>query len=73
VKTVERITCVRCTAPYDPSLTRYRCPVCDTPSTDEPPRSRVWDDPDDRLMAIVVAATFANVLLLSILTLVVLS
>jgi hypothetical protein len=73
VKTVERITCVRCTAPYDPSLTRYRCPVCDTPSTDEPPRGRVWDDPDDRLMAIVVAATFANVLLLSILTLVVLS
>ena len=34
---------------------------------------RVWDDPDDRLMAIVIAATFANVLLLAILTLVVLS
>jgi hypothetical protein len=73
VKTVERITCTRCTAPYAPSLTRHRCPVCDTPASDDMPLGRAWDDPDDRLMAIVVAATFANVLLLAILTLVVLS
>ena len=73
MRTVERITCVRCTAPYAPSLTRHRCPVCDTPASGDVPAARAWDDPDDRLMAIVVAATFANVLLLAILTLVVLS
>lgn len=73
MKTVERITCTRCTAPYAPSLTRNRCPVCDTPATDEVAAVRAWDDPDDRMMAIVIAATFANVLLLAILTLVVLS
>jgi hypothetical protein len=73
VKTLERIHCTRCTAPYAPSLTRNRCPVCDTPASDEMPLGRAWDDPDDRLMAIVIAATFANVLLLAILTLVVLS
>jgi hypothetical protein len=33
---------------------------------------RLWDSPDDRLLAIVVAATIANVLLLAVLTLVVL-
>ena len=72
-KAVERITCVRCTAPYAPSLTAHRCPVCRTPASEETPALRAWDDPDDRLMAIVIAATFANVLLLAILTLVVLS
>ena len=73
MSTLERITCPRCTAPYAPALTRFRCPVCDTPASDEAPASRAWDDPDDRLMAIVIAATFANVLLLAVLTLVVLS
>ena len=69
---LERIACARCTAPYDPALTRHRCPVCDTPASDDVPAGRSWDDPDDRLMAIVIAATFANVLLLAVLTLVVL-
>jgi hypothetical protein len=73
VKTLERVVCTRCTAPYAPSLTRHRCPVCDTPADGEAPPGRAWDDPDDRLMAIVIAATVANVLLLAILTLVVLS
>jgi hypothetical protein len=54
-------------------LTRYRCPVCDTPAPGERPAPRAWDDPDDRLLAIVTAATLANVLLLAILALVVLS
>jgi hypothetical protein len=68
----ERTVCVRCTAPYLASLTRHRCPVCDTPTPGQPPRPRAWEDPDDRLLAIVAAATLANVLLLAILTLVVL-
>jgi len=72
-KPIERISCVRCTAPYAPTLTHNRCPVCSTPASDDVPALRAWDDPDDRLMAIVIAATFANVLLLAILTLVVLS
>jgi hypothetical protein len=73
VKSLERITCVRCAAPYAPSLTRHACPVCSTPASGDAPAPRAWDDPDDRLMAIVIAATFANVLLLAVLTLVVLS
>jgi hypothetical protein len=71
--TAVRVVCARCTAPFDPSLTRYRCPVCDTPAPGERPAPRAWDDPDDRLLAIVTAATLANVLLLAILALVVLS
>ena len=73
MRTVERTTCARCTAPYAPSLTQHRCPVCRTPADGEQPARRAWDDPDDRLLAIVIAATFANVLLLAVLTLVVLS
>jgi hypothetical protein len=71
--TAVRVVCARCTAPFDPSLTRYRCPVCDTPAPGGAPAPRAWDDPDDRLLAIVTAATLANVLLLAILALVVLS
>jgi hypothetical protein len=71
--TADRTVCVRCTAPYLPRLTRYRCPVCDTAAPGEPPRLRAWEDPDDRLLAIVAAATLANVLLLAVLTLLVLS
>lgn len=68
-----RTVCVRCTAAYQPGLTRYACPVCSTPAPGEHPRPRGWADPDDRLMAIVATATIANVLLLAVLTLVVLS
>jgi hypothetical protein len=67
-----RITCSRCQAPYDPSLTLRRCPVCDLAAPGDPVALRVWDDPDDRLLAIVAMATIANVLLLAVLTLVVL-
>lgn len=71
--TPARVACPRCTAPYAPALTRWRCPVCDTPATGDRPAPLVWDDPDDRLLAIVTLATLANVLLLSVLALVVLS
>ena len=71
--TAVRVACERCTAPYDPTLTRYRCPVCDTAAPGGAPAPRAWDDPDDRLLAIVTAATLANVLLLAVLALVVLS
>jgi hypothetical protein len=67
-----RLTCTRCGAPYRPDLTRHRCPVCDTPAPGELPAPRVWDDPDDRLLAIVALATIANVLLLALISLVVL-
>lgn len=68
-----RISCERCEAPYDPSLTRHRCPVCDQVAPGEGVAPRAWDDPDDRLLAIVALATVANVLLLAVLTLFVLS
>jgi hypothetical protein len=71
-KTIDRTVCATCTAPYLASLTRYRCPVCDTPTPGQARRVRGWDDPDDRLLAIVALATIANVLLLAVLTLVVL-
>lgn len=69
----ERTVCARCTAPYLASLTRYRCPVCDTATPGRTRRPRAWDDADDRLLAIVALATIANVLLLAVLSLVVLS
>jgi hypothetical protein len=68
----DRVLCGRCGAPYAPSLTRHRCPLCDTAAPGGLPAPRAWDDPDDRLLAIVAAATIANVLLLAVLTLVVL-
>jgi hypothetical protein len=71
--TAVRVVCARCSAPYDPALTRYRCPVCDSPSPSRGPAPRAWDNPDDRLLAIVAAATIANVLLLAVLAVVVLS
>jgi hypothetical protein len=70
--TVERLECERCQAPYAPRLTRHRCPVCDLPAPGAPVAARVWDDPDDRLLAIVAAFMIANLLLLAVLTLVVL-
>ena len=67
--------CTRCDVKYDPSLTRWACPVCDE---DAPLAStgrrrwREWDDPDSRLLAIVAAATIGNVLILGLLALAVL-
>ena len=55
------------------SLTRYRCPVCDTAVQGHTRTLRAWDDADDRLLAIVTMATIANVLLLAVLALLVLS
>lgn len=69
----ERTTCPRCTAPYLAALTRHRCPVCDTPEPGHVVQLRAWDDPDDRLLAIVALATIANVLLLAVLALLLLS
>jgi hypothetical protein len=68
----DRVTCHRCDAPFDPSLTRQRCPVCDQPASGPVRPGRAWDDPDDRLLAIVAAATIANALLLAVLTILVL-
>ena len=72
-RVVERVTCPRCSAPYAGALVHWRCPVCDTPAPDRPTLGlRAWEDPDDRMLAIVVAATLANVLLLAVLTVLVL-
>jgi hypothetical protein len=73
MKAAERTVCARCSAPYLAALTRYRCPVCDAATPGHVPRLRGWDDADDRLLAIVALATIANVLLLAVLSLVVLS
>lgn len=73
MKTAERTVCPRCTAPYLAALTRYRCPVCNTPTPGETSRGSKWEDPDDRLLAIVALATIANVILLAVLSLVVLT
>lgn len=66
MRTTEGVTCVNCTAPYRPPLTGWACPVCDTaaPGADRR-RARRLADTDDRLLAIVLVATIANVLLLA--------
>ena len=66
-----RITCATCTAPYDPSLVAWACPVCDTPAPGGSPRARLADD--DRLTAIVLAGTLLNIVLLAALAAIVLS
>lgn len=64
----ERVICATCSAPYRDNLTDWACPVCDTPSPGKPRRGqRRFDDPDDRLLAIVGLATIANVVLLGVL------
>lgn len=64
----DQVACARCAAPYRPRLTEGACPVCDTPAPGVAPRRlRRLDDADDRLLAIVVLATIANVLLLAVL------
>ena len=62
------VTCPTCSAPYRPKLVQWACPVCDTPApgAETRPRRRL-DDDDDRLLAIVLAATIANVALLALL------
>jgi hypothetical protein len=66
------VTCTTCRAPYRPSLTGWSCPVCDTAAPGaEKRRSRRLADADDRLLAIVLVATIANVLLLAVLSLLV--
>ncbi len=62
------LTCTTCRAPYRPALTGWACPVCDTPAPGaETRRSRRLADADDRLLAIVLLATIANVVLLGLL------
>ena len=66
--TVEPVTCPTCRAPYRPNLTGWACPVCDTAAPGaETRRSRRLADADDRLLAIVLLATIANVVLLAVL------
>ena len=63
------VDCPTCRAPYRPALTAWACPVCDTAAPGaEGRRARRWEDADDRLLAIVVAATIANVVLLALLS-----
>lgn len=67
--------CTRCDVRYDPSLTRWACPVCDEAAPEaagSKRRLRQWDDPDSRLLAIVAAATIGNVLILGLLAIAVL-
>jgi hypothetical protein len=72
VRTAAAVTCVTCTAPYRPALTGWSCPVCDTTAPGaEGRRNGRLADADDRLLAIVLVATIANVLLLAVLTVVV--
>lgn len=68
-RSAEQVTCLTCRAPYRPQLTGWSCPVCDTeaPGADLR-RSRRLADADDRLLAIVLLATIANVLLLAALS-----
>lgn len=70
-----RVGCARCAASYAPRLTGGTCPVCDAAPAGAVGlgrRPRMWDDADGRLLAIVSAATIANVLLLGLLALAVL-
>ncbi|MCU1693236.1 MAG: hypothetical protein JWM64_2327 [Frankiales bacterium] len=70
-----RVACPTCRAPYAPRLTDGRCPVCDAPAPagSVEVRRTLLPDADDRLLAIVAVATIANVLLLGLLAVVVLS
>lgn len=62
------VVCPTCSAPYRPSLTAWACPVCDTgPPGGHSRRLRRFDDQDDRLLAMVLLATIANVVLLALL------
>ena len=61
-----QVTCSTCRAPYRPHLTGWSCPVCDEVAPgSEHRRNRRLADADDRLLAIVLLATIANVLLLA--------
>ncbi len=75
MSTVNRVLCETCGAPYRPDLTRWTCPVCDSPPPEGGPQRllRGWDDADDRLMAIVLVGTLLNVLLLAALAVAVLA
>ena len=73
VPTLDQVVCPACFVPYRAALTAWACPVCDAPAPGaEARRPRVIDSPDDRLLALVLIATIANVLLLAGLTLLVL-
>ena len=74
----ERVICGRCAAPYAPSLTRHACPLCGRAAPGAPDGGVAsllarLTDPDDRVLALVVAATLLNLLLLAALAVVVLT
>lgn len=65
---VEPVRCLTCRAPYRPPLTGWACPLCDTPAPGaEARRPRLLADDDDRLLAIVLLATIADVVLPAVL------
>ncbi len=55
----DRLTCDRCTARFDPRLTRGDCPVCG--ATGDAAFARTTDD-EDRPIALAVAAMAVNLL-----------
>ena len=55
-----RLTCDRCTAVFDPSLTHGDCPVCG--ATGDARHARAGGDDEDRPIALAVAAMAVNLL-----------
>ena len=55
-----RLTCDRCTAVFDPSLTHGDCPVCG--ATGDAAHARAGGDAEDRPIALAVAAMAVNLL-----------
>ena len=71
--TSQRVVCPTCGVGYRPALTRWACPVCDTDAPGAQPvaaAERAWQDPDTRVIAIVIAATAVNLIVLAVLTIV---
>ncbi len=68
-----RVSCPHCAVAYRPSLTRAACPVCRTPAPGALATRRRSVGDDDRLLLIVAFATLANIIVLGVLALAVLS
>ena len=69
----QRIACPHCAAHYQPQLVKWACPVCRTPAPGVRPARRAPLRDDDRLILIVALATLANLVVLGILAVAVLS
>ena len=66
------VECLRCGASFRPMLTDWQCPLCAAPAPGRRPGGTRAPSSDDRLVAMVVAATIANVVLLAVLAIAVL-